>query len=173
MDAGAILGQSHVEIGETETAGELHDRLAEDGVKLVLTVLDQLAAGTAVETPQDDAKTTMAPKLRHEDGRIDWTRPAAAIARQIRGMHPWPGCRVAQLDGQQQIARLTLVRARAVPGDQPDGEPGRLLATGHVAAGEGALDIVELQPEGKRPMLLGAYRNGHPWQAGMRLESIT
>ena len=82
MDAGAVLGQSSLEIGELETAGELHDRLAHDGAPLVLIVLAQLAAGSAVETPQDESQATIAPKLSREASKLDFTRPAADIAHQ-------------------------------------------------------------------------------------------
>src|SRR5437667_391437 len=84
-------------IGELETAGELHDRLATDGAPLLLRVLEQLSAGTAIETPQDESQATLAPKLSREASRIDWNRPATEIANQIRGMYPWPGCRVRLL----------------------------------------------------------------------------
>src|SRR5687768_14475637 len=94
MDAGAVLDQSSLDIGELETAGELHDRLAADGAPLVLKVLSQLADGTAVETPQDESLATIAPKLSRESAKLDFSRPAADIANQIRGMYPWPGCRV-------------------------------------------------------------------------------
>src|SRR5690606_35685132 len=76
MDAGAILGQSEMAIGETETAGELHDRLSTDGARLMVRVLDDLAAGRAGETPQDESLATVAPKLSRESTRIDWSRPA-------------------------------------------------------------------------------------------------
>ena len=98
--------------------------------------------------------------------------PRFEAARQIRGLYPWPGCRVKLLDvAGKEIARLTLVRARATAGR---GEtPGAIDSSGHVATGAGgALDVLEVQPEGKRPMPLSDFRNGRPWAAGMRLESI-
>src|SRR6185295_6855443 len=94
MDAGPIVAQSQLEIGELETAGELHDRLALDGVPLIARVLDDLRAGRAKETAQDDSIATLAPKLARHDAIIDWSRDASSIASQIRGMHPWPGCHV-------------------------------------------------------------------------------
>ena len=80
MDGGAILGMSELAIGELETTGELHDRLANDGAPLVLRVLDELATGRARELPQDHAHATHAPKLTHESGRIHWHAPADLIA---------------------------------------------------------------------------------------------
>lgn len=170
FDAGAILGQSLVKIGELETAGELHDRLAADGALLVLDVIEKLQNGRATETPQDESAATMAPKLSRESSRINWMAPAQQIARKIRGMYPWPGCHVRLIDALgNEVGRATLVRARPAC-DQ--GEPGKVLASGNVAAGEGAVEIVEIQPEGKRPMSLSAFRNGHPWHEGLRLESM-
>jgi methionyl-tRNA formyltransferase len=173
MDAGAVLGQSRVEIGELETAGELHDRLAVDGAPLVLRVVEALANGTAVEMPQDDSQATLARKLSRESAAIDWTAPSVRIARRIRGLYPWPGCRVRIGDAAgAELARATLVRARAGRGEGSRWEPGEIMIDGLVAGGDGGVEIVEIQPEGKRPMPLAAYRNGHPWQPGMRLESI-
>lgn len=172
MDAGAVLAQSEVYIGELETAGELHDRLAEDGAPLLLGVLDALAAGSALEILQDESAATMAPKLNREAARLDWLRSAAEIARQIRGLHPWPGCHVRLLnESGEERARLTLVRARNLP--DHSATPGLISSVGLIGAGDGkSVEILEVQPEGKRPMPLAAYRNGHPWQTGWRLESF-
>jgi methionyl-tRNA formyltransferase len=173
MDAGAVLGQSSLAIGELETAGELHDRLAADGAPLVLKVLGQLAAGTAIETPQDESQATIAPKLSREASKLDFARPAAELARQVRGMYPWPGCRVRLVDvSGVELARVTLVRARAAEGDAGM-TPGIINVNGLVSCGSGAIEVVELQPEGKRPMSLAAFRNGHRWDANMRLESVS
>lgn len=173
MDAGAVLGQSMLPIGPLETAGELHDRLADDGAPLVLRVLDELATVTAVEVEQDHARATLARKLSRESTQLDWHGAARDAARRIRGMYPWPGCRARLLDDHREIARLTLVRATHDDrGDDLPEKAGEILSDGSVACGTGRLVVVELQPEGKRPMTLEAFRNGHPWRAGMRLESI-
>ncbi len=169
MDAGAVLGQSSLSIGELETAGELHDRLAAEGAGLMLDVIAQLEHGAVRELPQDESAASRAHKLSRESAHLDWTRSADEIARQIRGMYPWPGCHVRLLDETgKEIVRATLVRARGVEGSGP---ASTLLAQGTVAASSGAVEIIEIQPEGKRPMALAAFRNGHPWRAGMRLES--
>lgn len=169
MDAGAVLGTNELAVHPTETTGELHDRLAESGAPLIERVLEELRAGDAIEVPQDHRHATLARKLNRETTRIDFGRPAARIADQIRGLYPWPGCRVRLLDGNAEIAKLTLVRAKVATSL---GTPGTVLADGTVACGDGSLDILELQPEGKRPMTLAAFRNGRPWTAGLRLESI-
>lgn len=174
MDAGAILAQSALMIGEVETAGELHDRLSNDGVALVLGVCDALASGTAVETPQDESKATIAPKLSRESARLDFERPAVEVARRIRGLYPWPGCRVRLKDAEgTEIARLRLVRARAWPaGDDSRWDPGEITTTGAVQSGDGTIELVEVQPDGGKPMPIDAYKCGHRWQAGLRLESL-
>ena len=113
MDAGAILAQSRVDIAELETAGELHDRLAENGATLVPRVVEELIAGSATETPQDEALATLAPKMSREQSKLDFSRRAAEIANQICGMYPWPGCRVRLTDEHgAECWRATLVRAR-------------------------------------------------------------
>lgn len=174
MDAGAILAQSEIEIGPLETAGELHDRLSVNGVELVLNVAGQLAAGTAVETPQDDSQATLAPKLSRQSALLDFARQAEHLARQIRGLYPWPGCRVVLRDAEgTEVGRMRLVRARAVASDEgPRWMPGEITVAGTVQTGDGALDIVEVQPDGRTAMPLADYRRGHRWQAGLRLGAV-
>jgi methionyl-tRNA formyltransferase len=169
MDAGAVLGMSELPIGELETAGELHDRLSADGATLVPRVIQELSTGTSVETQQDHTQATVAKKLSRESTKLDFARPAAALACQVRGMYPWPGCRVRVMDGDQELSRVTLVRARGIPGS---GTPGTITADHTIATGDGAIEVVELQPEGKKPMSLAAFRNGRRWDAGLRVESI-
>jgi methionyl-tRNA formyltransferase len=180
MDAGHVLGQSELPIGELETAGELHDRLANDGAVLLPRVVEALAEGRATEIAQDDTLATMAPKLSRDVSKLDWSGGAEEVARKIRGLYPWPGCRVKLCDAAgETIDTLRLVRARpaaslAGGADDEGGRwlPGDVNIAGHVQAGSGgAVDIVEVQPDGKRPMNLADYRRGHRWCAGMRLFS--
>ena len=173
MDAGAVLGQSELTIGEAETAGELHDRLSADGAPLMLRVIKQLAAGTAVEQAQDESLATVAPKLSREASRLDFTRPARELAHQIRGLSPWPGCRVRLLVAEGgEVARLTLVSCTAMGGEGAGDPPGSVGGDGTIATGLGRLQVLLLLPEGKRPMTVKEFRNGHPWGQGLRIESI-
>lgn len=173
MDAGAILAQSAIMIGEVETAGELHDRLAKDGVGLMLKVVEDLAAGTAVETPQDDSLATIAPKLSRESARLDFSRTADEVARRIRGLYPWPGCRIRICDAEgTELSRMRLVRARSRIDDDDRWVPGEITSAGTIKAGRGTIELLECQPDGGKPMPIEAYRRGHRWQAGLRLESI-
>jgi methionyl-tRNA formyltransferase len=174
MDAGAMLGQSVMPIGEVETGGELHDRLAQDGAALVLRTLLELETGTAIETPQDESAATLAPKLSRKDAVIDFARPAAELARLVRGLFPWLACRVGMADANgYELARVRLVRARVVVSDEsPRWEAGEIMLSGWVNTGEGALEILELQPEAGRVMTLEDYRRGHRWLPGMKLSAI-
>jgi methionyl-tRNA formyltransferase len=172
MDGGAILGQSEVVIGETETAGELHDRLAIDGAKLVGRVVGELVAGKAVERVQDEAAATVAPKLSRETAKLDWAASAEVVARRINGLSPWPGCRVRLVEnGGTEIAQITLVRAKAIL-SLSSADPGVVLEDGTIAARPGRVEIIEVQPSGKRAMGLADYRRGHRWTAGLRVESV-
>jgi methionyl-tRNA formyltransferase len=175
MDAGACLAQPEVKIIETETAGELHDRLAADGAALMTGFIEDLINEHVTEMPQDESLATMAPKLSRETSRIDWNRPEVAIANQIRGMYPWPGCRIRLIDKSgAEMVRATLCRARRTGAKGLRTEPGVINDEGHIGVADGgSIEILELQPEGKRPMSLKDYRNGRPWEPGMRVESIS
>jgi methionyl-tRNA formyltransferase len=173
MDAGPVLAQSRFPITATETAGELHDRLAKDGVPLMLQTISALETGRARETPQDDARATQAPKLTRDSARIDWALVGAEIARKIRGLYPWPGCRVQLTDAAGNIeSTLTLVRAREAEGEGPRWRPGEIGLDGFIACGQNAVEILEIQPDGKRPMQLPDFRRGNAWMPGMKLESV-
>ncbi|HEY8748772.1 MAG TPA: methionyl-tRNA formyltransferase [Tepidisphaeraceae bacterium] len=173
MDAGAVLGQSRVAIDPIETAGELHDRLSLDGVKLVLEVVSALARGESTETVQDESLATIAPKLSRRSAVLDFSKPAEVVARTIRGLHPWPGCRARLLDAEgTEISRLRLVRAVPIPGEGARWEPGEVTAAGHIECGADAIDLLELQPDGGKAMGMADYRRGHQWQAGLRLEGV-
>ncbi len=170
MDAGAILAQAQTAIAELETAGELHDRLAVTGGPLVLEEVRSLQAGQAIETPQDETKATRALKLSRDVSMLDFSQPADAVARRIRGLFPWPGCRVQLVDSAGRAkARLTLARARSVPAP---GQPGIIDADGFVGCSAGRIEIIDVLPDGKRIMPLAAFRNGHPWEPRMRLEPV-
>jgi methionyl-tRNA formyltransferase len=173
MDAGAVLGMSELPIEPLATAGEIHDRLALDGAELLESTISQLVSGRVVPIEQDHTQATRAPKLGRESAIVDFCRPASQIANQIRGMYPWPGCRFRMIDrdGNEQL-RLTLIRCKPVFGTKPANGIGSFDAGARVVCGEGLLEIVELQSDGKRAMHFEAFCNGHRVVEGMRLESI-
>ena len=109
MDAGDILLQRETAIGADDTYGALQSRLAELGATALMDAIDQLHNGTLARCPQDESRVTLAPLLTKADGRIDWTHPATAIARQVRAFDPWPSA-FTDLGGK----RLKLHGARAV-----------------------------------------------------------
>lgn len=173
MDAGAVLGQRALPIGETETAGELHDRLAIDGAPLMQEVLERLENGTASEVVQDDAQATLAPKLSRASARLDFAGDAPALARQIRALYPWPGCRVKVCDAAgDEKARLRLATARPGTSEGDRWQPGEIMTDGLVQTGNRGLEILTLQPEGKNRMTLDDYRRGNSWPPGARLVAI-
>src|SRR6185437_145495 len=122
---------------------------------------------------QDESQASLAPKLSRQSARLDFSRPAEEIARQIRGLYPWPGCRVRICDVEgTEVDRLRLVRARPAPDDGPRCEPGEVTSAGTIQADVGTVELIECQPEGRTPMPMSDYRRGHRWQAGLRLQSI-
>ncbi len=153
IDHGEVLAQATTPIGPDETAGELFARLSLMGRDLLLKTLDDLEAGLTVPRPQDHAHATAAPKIHKEDGLIDWTQSAQAIHNRVRGFNPAPGChtveRVRGEDGEASGRTLRVHRTRVVPGG---GSPGILESEGGeacVGTGEGRLQLMEVQWEGK------------------------
>jgi methionyl-tRNA formyltransferase len=160
LDTGDILLQRTIDILPADTGGALHDRLAGVAPETLLESLDLLAKGKAPRTPQDNAVATYAPKLKREDGKIDWSDPADAIERKIRAFDPWPGAfMTVSTDGTRnlKIFSATVIDLR--------GKPGKILRSENelvVAAGEDALSLGEVQLEGKRRMRAMEFLRGHP-----------
>lgn len=174
MDSGAVLAQASTPIGQTETAGELHDRLAKEGAVLLLETVQKLDRGEAVEQEQDSSKATLAKKLSRGIAAVDFKADAATVSRMIRGLFPWPGCRVQLVDETSRVVtRLTLARAVEAEVEKKGEKPGEIDSHGFVTCGSGAVEILELIPDGKRLMSLEAFKNGHPWTAGHRLEPLS
>ena len=162
MDTGPILLQRATPIGPEETAGELAERLATLGAELMIETLDRLDAITP--RPQDAGAATPAPRLRKEDGVLDWTLPATDLAALIRGVNPWPGGAT-----QGPTGRLLIWRARALAGS---GEPGTLTTTGDtlsIGTGAGLLEPVLVQPENRRAMTWEAFLRGARLGPGARV----
>jgi methionyl-tRNA formyltransferase len=163
LDTGAMLLKAAVPIGPEDTGGSLHDTLARVGAASIveaLARLDELAPQA-----QDEALATYAPKLGKEEARLDWARPAAELARAVRGYNPVPGAHTL-LDGQA----VKVWQASALASAAPAARPGTVLtADGSgilVACGEGALSIAELQLAGGKRMTAAALVAGHALQPG-------
>lgn len=155
LDTGDMLLKTETEIGPEETAVELGSRLAVMGADLLVETLAGLAAGTIVPEPQDDSQATLAPLLKKEDGRIDWSAPATAIHNRVRGLQPWPGG-FTTFRGQT----LSVLRTRVAGVGQ--GAPGRIVSLRPllVTSGDGTLEIAEVQMEGRKRMAAADFVNG-------------
>ena len=165
LDAGPMMAVARRPIGADETSVDVERDLAAIGARLLAATLDDLAAGRATETPQDDAAATYAHRLTKEEGLIDWSWSAERIHNLVRGLHPWPHA-FTYLRG----ARVILHRSRWSP--DSGGEPGIIVkAAGDqlaVATGAGTLNVLELQAEGKRVLHARDFLAGHRFAPGDR-----
>jgi methionyl-tRNA formyltransferase len=166
LDTGPMLLSRPTSIGPEETAGQLEPRLARLGAEVLLETVQGLAEGTLRPIPQDHSAATLAPLLKKEDGRLDWTRPAPELANRVRGFHPWPGA-YTTVDGRV----LKVLKAAAASGG---GEPGTVVEVDRqalvVAAGRDTrLALLEVQPESRRPMSGAAYAAGARLERGKHL----
>jgi len=159
LDTGDILLQRTITVRPDDTGGLLHDRLAKIAPEALLESLELLAKGKAPRTPQHNASATYAPKLKREDGKIDWSDPAEVIERKIRAFNPWPGAftTISTIGTRNlKIFSATVVDLQ--------GKPGKILRIQNelvVAAGKGALSLREVQLEGKRRMNASEFLRGH------------
>lgn len=175
-DAGAIWGQRSTPIRDTETADELHNRLAELGAGLIVNVLAEIAAGTARPQEQDPTQATRAPKLSKADGTVDWSQPARTIVRRIHGLWSWPGaaCMFASHTGKQE--RVLLIRSEVADSSSAptaDFPPGAFCTDSTVQAGVGRVRLLEVQPAGGKRMPFTAFANGRRVAPPDRLIPVT
>jgi len=166
MDSGAILLQEETAIGDQETVGELHDRLAVRGAQLLMETIGMIEAGAIRRIPQDHAAATFAPRLKKEDGLIHWEADVRGIVRLIRGLSPAP-CAYTFFDGK--ILRIF----RAVEIDTPSPAlPGTLSFSETellVSAGNGSVSLLDVQLEGKKRMPVRDFLRGCRLKPGDRL----
>ncbi len=176
LDSGPMVGKVETPIGETETSGELMLRLAELSVPLTLLVVRQLADGTATFELQDSSHVTFAPRILREAGSIDWSKTRREIDCHVRAMQPWPKASSALLRNghpplrclvQQVVPRPDIVPL--APGPEV-GSVTELAGRLFVATGDGWLEILRLQPEGRKSTDGRSFVNGYPLQSGDRFE---
>lgn len=165
MDTGDILAQAVTPIDINENAAQLFDRLARMGANLLVETIKGLEAGTVRPVPQDESRASHAPMLSREQSPMDWGRTARQIHDQVRGLYPWPSA-TAELDG----VRCKVLRT-ALSGETAGKVPGTVLQADkkglRIVCGDGGvLDILELQPDGKKAMAAAAFLLGHPIPAG-------
>ncbi len=174
-DAGAIWGRRATEIGPTQTADELHDRLAELGAELIVDVLRDIETGRAQPVRQDPAQATRAPKLSKAEGTVDWSQPAARVASRINGLWSWPAAACLLITGAGKQERVLLARAAgadpAAP-PTPDLSPGNLAADGTVQTGAGRVRLLELRPASGKLMTFTAFANGRRLIPGDRFATV-
>jgi methionyl-tRNA formyltransferase len=166
VDTGSVLLQARVPIGPEETAGELHDRLAEVGAEIVLHTVRLIEAGKAKPRPQDASGATPAPKILKEHCRIDWSKSAAEVHNLVRGLSPRPTAFTGH-DG----SILKIFRTKVATDGRP-AAAGTVLETDGkliVSTGEGAVEVLELQQEGKRKLPAGEFLRGYRIAPGERL----
>ncbi|MDI6907881.1 MAG: methionyl-tRNA formyltransferase [Thermoanaerobacterales bacterium] len=169
LDTGDMLLQVHVPIGPDDNVGAIHDRLAEEGARLLVRTLARLADGYAFRIPQDHSRATYAPPISPEDEVVDWRRPAREIHNQVRGLDPRPGARTTW-DGRV----LKVWRTAVLESGPGEGAPGLVAAHGPsqdlvVAAGDGWLILRELQLAGGRRVDGRSFLRGHPEIVGSTL----
>lgn len=165
LDAGPVLGVVKTDIGEKETYGELQERLSEMAVPLTKQVINELATGTTKPQTQDASLVTKAPRLTKEHGQIAWQKPARLVCCHIRAVQPWPKpAATLELKSGKQVRLLIL---DAEPTNQSvSGDPGSIAVENRkrlfVATGEGeAVEVLTVQPDGKKPMPVAQFLNGH------------
>lgn len=151
MDHGDILAQKEIEIGSEETGGELHDRLSQLGAAALPDVLAGYLDGKITPQPQDHSQATYCKLLSREDGKLDWSKPAAELERLVRAYNPWPGTWTAWDGRRIKIIKLETGNWKEL--EKRIGEPQIVQNKLLVVCGDGAaIEILELQPEGKRVM---------------------
>ncbi len=165
MDTGDIISQAVTPIDLNEDAAALCNRLADIGAELLVKTLEKIEQGTAGRRAQDDALSSLAPMLSKELSPVDWSRSARAVHDQIRGLVPWPSA-VAEIDGVRcklWSSTLTGERTAKAPGTVIRADKKALV----IACGDGqALEIDEVQPDGKKRMPATAFLQGHPISVG-------
>jgi methionyl-tRNA formyltransferase len=172
LDAGLILGVEKTVIHPKETSGKLEERLREVAAGLTLHVIDQIASGTVSPVLQNPASVTRAPRIRKEQGAVDWSKTADEIGNHIRAMQPWPNPFTYLYQNGHAPLRLILLDVETVSHsteadfDVSDStEPGTVIcADGKqlmVQAGDDAIRILRLRPEGKRDMTAQEFSHGH------------
>jgi methionyl-tRNA formyltransferase len=163
VDTGRILVQERTPIGPEETAGELHDRLAEIGAGALLETVRLIGAGRAEPKPQDASLATPAPKIFRDDCRIDWTLPAASVHDFIRGMSPRPGAFFMRWDTVVKVYRSSIFGSTDLAGGSRGTPPGTVIESEKelvVSCGEGAVRLEEIHQEGKSTMSAAEFLRG-------------
>jgi methionyl-tRNA formyltransferase len=170
LDTGPVYRAAAVTIGDEETAGELTERLAGLGARLVAETLADFARGdVATPAPQDEARASFAPPLEKREGRVDWTRSAAELHAHVRGMHPWPCAAFTFGDQDIKVHRAVVLDAEVVFPAQPGEVLDHSRAGVDVACGRGALRVLDVQMPGKKRLDAASFHAGFRFEKGALL----
>jgi len=168
MDTGAILSQETTRIQADDDGETLHDRLAQLGAQLLLRTIPDYIAGKLQPKPQRTEGVSYAPKIKKQDGQIDWNQPAESIWNRVRGLKPWPGAFTYLPGGQRHL--LKVWQAEVLDRSGPAGDVLQADNAGvTVGCGQRALRLLVLQREGGRRLTAGQFLAGHPLKPGDRL----
>ena len=168
IDTGDMLLRAETEIGETETCGELMERLSRIGAELLAETIRKTEAGTLERIPQNEAEMTYDPMLNKGMGEADFSRSAREVKGQINGLNPWPCVSVPCGEGRLKLMRAALADGQGRPGEVLTADPKGGLV---LACGEGAVRILELQAPGGKKMRAEDYLRGHGIPVGTLLGS--
>lgn len=162
MDTGNVYLQKEVSISAEETAEDLQSRLSLLGADLILNTLQGIENGSFIATPQDSSKVILAPKLTKEMGHLDFKKPAKELYNYVRGLQPWPNAYCFLGD-----KKINIFKAHIVEMSGPE-KPGTILDVNplKIQCGRGALELLEVQMEGKKRMHAREFLNGHPMKKG-------
>lgn len=170
MDTGDIILQERVPIASTDTAGDLHDKLACIGARLLVETLRQVQIGTAPRVPQNCVDATVTRRIGNEDGRIDWSKPADQLVNQIRAFTPWPGAFTYCNE-----ERLKILQAVALPNTTTAADtnpPGTVISIANsglqVSCGTNLIELQKVQPQNGKPMPAADFARGRRLQPGSR-----
>ncbi len=166
LDTGPVLAAEGLPIAEDDTAGSLHDKLADLGARLIVSALVQLERGELSTRPQPEAGASYASKITKAEADIDWRESATAIERKVRAFNPLPGASTLAGNTALKIWRAQATRTEGEPGTILEAGPGGIV----VACGGGALKVLELQRAGGKRLTAAQFLAGFPLAAGARLE---
>ncbi len=166
-DNGDMIYQEEEPIYDSDTYGTLADRLAQKGANLMLKTIIDVDQGIAPRIPQSEEDVVFAPMIKNEDAKVDWNKPADVIFNHIRGMNPIPGAYTLYKD-----QRWKLLKSRIIP-IKPN-EPGTLHSTEfntiRISASDAVIEILEIQPSGKKTMSAAEFLRGHPLEVGSQCQ---
>lgn len=165
LDAGPVFATAVRPIAPDETSVAVERGLADLGASLLVDVVDHIAAGRAIEVPQDHSRATLAPKILKSESQIDWSQPPSRVHNLVRGLQPWPLVSI-WIEGARHLLHRTAVspqQTQADPGTVVEAGDGRLsIATG----GRGVVDVLQIQPEGRRVMTAREFLAGRRVRPG-------